>query len=92
MYSLNDKRFAEIKPFEKKVWLSDSTMHCDEQKWVDEAIRTNWVSTVGEKINEVERQMVEYVCVKYAVGLSCGTSALHLVTKLAGEKIYGQSF
>ena len=30
-------------------------MHGDEQKWVDEAIRTNWVSTVGENINEVER-------------------------------------
>lgn len=28
---------------------------------------------------------------KYAVGLSCGTSALHLATKLAGEKLYGQA-
>ena len=75
---LNDKRFAGIKPFEKKVWLSSPTMHGDEQKWVDEAIQTNWVSTVGANINEVERQMAEYIGVKYAVGLSCGTSALHL--------------
>ena len=86
-----DKRFEGIEKFEKKVWLSSPTMHGDEQKWVDEAIQTNWVSTVGENINEVERQMAEYIGCKYAVGLSCGTSALHLATKLAGEKLYGQA-
>ena len=87
----NDPRFAGIEPFEKKVWLSSPTMHGDEQKWVDDAIQTNWVSTVGASINEVERLMAEYVGVKYAVGLSCGTAALHLATKLAGEKLYGQA-
>lgn len=80
-----------IKPFEKKLWLSSPTMHGEEQRWVDDAIQTNWVSTVGANINEVERQIAEYIGVKYAVGLSCGTSALHLATKLAGEKLYGQA-
>ena len=88
---LNDLRFADIKPFEKKIWLASPTMHGDEQKWVDEAIQTNWVSTVGANINEVEKQMADYVGTKYAVALSCGTSALHLATKLAGEKLYGQA-
>ena len=82
---------TSIKPFEKKLWLSSPTMHGEEQKWVDDAIQTNWVSTVGANINEVERQIAEYIGVKYAVGLSCGTSALHLATKLAGEKLYGQA-
>ena len=88
---LSDPRFKGIEPFRSKVWLSSPTMHGDEQKWVDEAIRTNWVSTVGANINEVEKAMAEYVGVKYAVGLSCGTAALHLATKLAGEKLYGQA-
>ena len=44
---LKDPRFAGIEPFEKKVWLASPTMHGDEQRWVDEAIQTNWVSTVG---------------------------------------------
>lgn len=35
--------------------------------------------------------MAEYVGVKYSVGLSCGTAALHLATKLAVEKLYGQA-
>ena len=88
---LTDPRFKGIEKFERKVWLSSPTMHGDEQRWVDEAIQTNWVSTVGANINEIERQIAEYIGVKYAVGLSCGTAALHLATKLAGEKLYGQA-
>ena len=88
---LSDPRFAGIKPFENKIWLSSPTMHGEEQRWVDDAIQTNWVSTVGANINEVEAQIAAYVGVKYAVALSAGTAALHLATKLAGEKLYGQA-
>ena len=88
---LDDLRFSGITPFEKKIWLSSPTMHGDEQYWVNDAISTNWVSTVGANINEVEKQIAEYIGVKYAVALSCGTAALHLAIKLAGEKIYGRA-
>ena len=88
---LKDPRFKGIERFDHKIWLSSPTMHGDEQKWVDEAIQTNWVSTVGANIDEVERMCAEYLGVKYAVGLSCGTASLHLATKLAGEKLYGQA-
>ena len=87
---LKDPRFTGIKPFTKKVWLSSPTMHGDEQRWVDDAILTNWVSTVGANINEVERLAAEKIGCKYAVALSCGTAALHLAIKLCGEKLYGQ--
>ncbi len=73
------------------IRLSSPTMHGDEQHWVDEAIQTNWVSTIGANINEVEKQIAARIGVKYAVALSCGTAALHLATKLAGEKLYGQA-
>ena len=86
-----DPRFQGLEKFERKVWLSSPTMHGDEQRWVDEAIQTNWVSTVGANIDAVEKQMVDYIGCGYAVGLSCGTSALHLATKLAGERLYGQA-
>lgn len=76
----------EIKPFENKVWLSSPTMHGDEIKWVEEAYRTNWMSTVGKNINEVEKITCEKVGCKYAVALSAGTAALHLAMKLAGIK------
>lgn len=86
-----DQRFAGVEHFGSKVWLSSPTMHGDEQQWVDEAIQTNWVSTVGANINEIEKQIASYVGCKYAVGLSCGTAALHLATRLAGERLYGQA-
>ena len=73
-----------MKPFDKKVWLATPTMHGDEMKYVQQAYETNWMSTVGENINEAERIVAEKIGCKYAVGLSCGTAALHLAMKLAG--------
>ena len=75
--------------FEKKLYLSSPTMHGEELAYVRKAIETNWVSTVGENIDEIERQIAEKVGCKYAVALSCGTAALHLAVKLAGERLYG---
>ncbi len=75
-----------IKPFDKKVYLSSPTMHGEELEYVTEAYTTNWMSTVGKNINEVERLACDYIGCKDAVGLSCGTSALHLAMKLAGIK------
>lgn len=85
-----DQRFADLKPFESKIWLSSPTMHGDEQKYVDEAIMTNWVSTVGTNINEAEQSVAEKIGRKCAVALSAGTAALHLAIKLCGEKLYGK--
>lgn len=75
--------------FENKVWLSSPTMHGPELEYVKKAYETNWMSTVGENINEVERLAAEYVGVKYAVALSAGTASLHLAMKLAGMDAYG---
>lgn len=79
----------EIKAFENKVWLATPTMHGDELKYVKEAYDTNWMSTVGENINEVEKIAAGKAEMKYAVGLSCCTAALHLAVKHAGETLYG---
>ena len=70
----------DVKPFEKKVWLSSPTMHGEEIQYVTEAYETNWMSTVGANINEVEKKVAEKDGCKYAVALSAGTAALHLAT------------
>ena len=88
---LSDPRFKGIEKFERHVWLSSPTMHGDEQHWVNEAIRTNWVSTVGANIDAIESEIASYMGARYAVGLSCGTAALHLAVKLAAERLYGQA-
>lgn len=75
-----------MEPFEKKIWLSSPTMHGEELKYITQAYETNWMSTVGENINEVERTAQEYIGCKHTVALSAGTAALHLAVKLAGVK------
>lgn len=81
---------TDIKPFESKVWLASPTMHGEELKYMMEAYETNWMSTVGKNINEVERIAAEKAEVKYAVALSSCTAALHLAVKFAGERLYGK--
>lgn len=76
--------------FENKIWLSSPTMHGEEMDYIKKAYNTNWMSTVGENINEVERIAAEKAEMKYAVALSSCTAALHLCVKSAGEKLYGK--
>ena len=78
--------------FEQKVWLSSPTMHGEELEYIKEAFDTNWMSTVGKNIDEIERIVCEKVGCKYAVALSAGTAALHMAVKLAGVKPGQQVF
>lgn len=87
MAFVNNGRFEK---FSNKVWLSSPSMYSDSMRYVMEAYETNWMSTVGANINEVEKIAAETSGTKYAVALSCGTAALHLCMKLAGEKLYGK--
>ncbi len=79
-----------MEAFKKKIWLATPTMHGDELKWMTDAYNKNWMSTVGENINEVEKIAAEQAGVKYAVALCNCTSAIHLCCKFAGEKLYGK--
>lgn len=73
-----------MRKFDKKIWLSSPYIHEEERKFVNEAFETNWMSTVGENINQLEKSMSEYMGCKSAVALASGTAALHLAVKLAG--------
>ncbi|MBO8434819.1 MAG: aminotransferase class I/II-fold pyridoxal phosphate-dependent enzyme [Tyzzerella sp.] len=76
----------DIKPFLNRIYLSSPTMHKEELVYMKEAYETNWVSTVGKNIDEIEKMMCEKIGCKYAVALSSGTSALHMAIKLSGVK------
>ena len=79
-----------IKPLDQHVYLSSPTMHGEEFQYMKEAYDTNWMSTVGANINEVEKIACEKIGCKHAVALSAGTAALHMAIKLAGMDVYGQ--
>ena len=83
---MGNREQEELRPFPSRVWLSSPTMHGDELRYMKEAFETNWMSTVGENINEVEKQISEKIHCGHAVALSAGTAALHLAVKLAGVR------
>lgn len=76
----------DFKRFEDKVRLATPTTHEEELRYITEAFETNWLSTVGANINEVERLACEKIGCGYSVALSTGTAALHMAVKLAGVK------
>lgn len=70
----------------KRIYLSSPTMHGEEQKFVQEAFDTNWVSPLGPNVNELEKEVAAYAGCKAAAALSAGTAAIHLALKLADVK------
>ena len=79
------------KPLKNKIWLSSPTMHGDEIKYVNEAYETNWMTTAGANIDEIENQIAKKIGCEYTVALASGTTSLHLAIRLAGEKLYGKT-
>lgn len=77
---------SAIHPFAQKVYLSSPTMYLESMEYVKEAYRTNWMSTVGENINELEQLAARQIGCRCAVALSTGTAALHMAVKLAGVR------
>lgn len=66
-------------------------MHGEELEYMKRAYDTNWMSTVGENLDELEKFVGTHMGGMYAVALSSGTAALHLAVKLAAGKLYGSS-
>jgi len=56
----------------------------NEKKYVNEAIDSTFVSSVGKYVTEFEEKLAKFVGAKYAIATSNGTSALHIGLKLVG--------
>ncbi|MBI3548193.1 MAG: aminotransferase class I/II-fold pyridoxal phosphate-dependent enzyme [Elusimicrobia bacterium] len=76
----------------KQIFLSPPHMNGRERLYVDKAFESGWITTVGPQIEAFESALAERVGVKYAVGLSSGTAALHLAIRALeinrGEEVY----
>lgn len=59
-------------------------MHGEELRYMTEAYETNWMSTLGRNIDEIEKTAKEKLEVGYPLALATGTAALHLCMRLAG--------
>ena len=79
-----------------KIWLSSPHMGGGEQKYVNEAFDTNWVSPLGPNVTGFENDLKTYLKEDvHIAALSSGTAALHLALILmgveAGDEVICQS-
>jgi pyridoxal phosphate-dependent aminotransferase EpsN len=68
-----------------RILLSVPHMGGTEFRYVQEAFDTNWLSTVGPNLNELEKTFQSLVG-SPAVALSSGTSGLHLALRASGVR------
>ena len=81
-----DDEQNKIEKFKNKIWLSSPTMHGEELEYMTRAYETNWMSTVGKNIKDLEENFKNIIGVNASVAVASGTSAIHLAVKLAGIK------
>lgn len=63
---------------DKFIPLSVPNLSGNEQKYVNEAVESEWVSTAGEFVNKFETRAAEYLRVNQTVACQSGTAAIHL--------------
>ncbi len=66
------------------ISVCEPTLQGNELAYVTKAIKTGWISSNGEFINQFEQQFAKYCGVKYGVSCSNGTTALHLAIESLG--------
>ncbi|WP_435625430.1 DegT/DnrJ/EryC1/StrS family aminotransferase [Flagellimonas sp.] len=80
-----------------KIWLSSPHMGSNEQRFVEEAFRTNWIAPLGPNVSGFEKAIEDYLGNGvHVAALSSGTAAIHLGLKLLdvgpGDEVLCQSF
>lgn len=64
--------------------LSVPNLKGNEEKYVIDAIRSEWVSTAGNYVNKFENNIKKYLNANNAIACQSGTAAIHLALRLSG--------
>lgn len=70
--------------WEKHIPLSVPNLAGNELAYVSEAVKTQWVSTVGSYVRDFEASMDRYLGLSDSVACQSGTAGLHIALMLAG--------
>jgi len=68
----------------KRIYLSPPHMSGLEIKYINEAFKTNWIAPLGPNVDAFEKELCDYVGIKYGLALSSGTAAIHLALRYLG--------
>lgn len=80
-----------------KIWLSSPHMGGNEQKYIQQAFKENWIAPLGPNVTGFEEDLQHYLKEEtYVSALSSGTAALHLgliqLGVKAGDEVLCQTF
>jgi dTDP-4-amino-4,6-dideoxygalactose transaminase len=67
-----------------KIYLSPPHLGKEEIKYIQDAFEKNWISTLGDNLNNFEKELCRISGSASCAALSSGTSAIHLSLILAG--------
>lgn len=80
----------------KRIFLSAPHMGGEELDFVHDAFLSNYIAPVGPQLNAFEEEFAKEVGAGYAVAVSTGTAALHLLLRfvgvVAGDDVFCSSF
>ena len=69
---------------EQSIYLHEPRFFGNEKKYLNDAIDSTFVSSIGAYVDRFEKMMSEIAQTKYAVAVVNGTAALHIGLKLVG--------
>lgn len=72
------------KEYTGNIYLHEPRFIGNEKKYLNDAIDSTFVSSIGKYVDRFESMMAEVTGAKYAVAVTNGTAALHIALKLAG--------
>lgn len=64
-----------------RIFLSPPHMSGNEQKYIDEVFKSNYIAPVGAHLNRFEEMFAEKVGVAHAAAVASGTAAIHLALR-----------
>jgi dTDP-4-amino-4,6-dideoxygalactose transaminase len=81
---------------ERAIPLAEPCLRGNERAYLDECLRSNYVSSVGPFVERFEHEFAAYVGSAYAVACSSGTAALHVALRVLGvdrdDEVFVPSF
>lgn len=69
-----------------RLFLSPPHMGGNEQKYINEVFKSNYIAPLGEFVDKFEDSIKRYTSAKYALATSSGTAAIHLALRVLGVK------
>ena len=79
-----------------RIFLSPPHMGGNEQKYIDEVFKSNYIAPLGEFVDRFEEEICRFTGAKGAAALSSGTAAIHLALRIAGvgagDKVLASTF